>query len=391
MRRPCPVLGVVTLGALALWVAGCLKSLDESKLDATGGSGAVGGGGTGGNTGGTSASGGASGSGAGGAGGTSPFVPYDPAKFPVTKLADATPPVVLTVDDTHVYHSIQDVADAPLTRTPLSGGASEPLVTTLEKPRALAIATGSDFLLAVGGKNTGGGGSLVRFPKGGGTKEEISVPGENLLAARAIYAATDGFAYVTFDTDASHKVELARFGVTAGIQTATPLSSTTSTDVAGPVVASGDCAYFIADGGVWVVPVGGGNAKNALVVAVHDAVGLSADAVNLYYTRAEGSVWVRTLSGSACDGAGPLEKELSKGFQKLGPIVRFKTAPMLAFAALGDESAANAGGGVFVIAPAGGGVTQIAPGDGGPASLHDAPGAVVYATKSGEIRKVPKP
>lgn len=386
------------LAACSLLATACLKTLDESRIDQTGGSGGAagsgGGGGSGGAGGGTGASGGAGGGGgSGGSGGSAGYVAYDPVKFPVQKLWSGTPPLVLGVDETDVYHSRADSADAPLIRVSVAGGTPETLPPVLEKSRAIVAPSTSSFLFVVGGRNTGDSASLVRTTKAGGAKEEITIPSQSLLGARGLYAATDGFAYVTFDTDATHSVGLARFGLASGVQTGTPLFNGTNTDAetGGAVVASGACVYWITGGAIWVMPTGGGTRASALLTPVTDAMGLAADAANFYFTRGEGSVWSRALSGASCDGAGSAEKQLASGFKSIGPLIRFKSSPHIAWAARGDESQGYDGGGVFVVAAGGGVVTQIAPQESGPSALADAPYDVVFATSTGELRKVPKP
>lgn len=382
--------------ACALVSTGCLKSLDESLLDQTGGSsggGSSGSGGSadGGGSGGTAATGGAGG--AAGSGGGAGYVPYDSSKFPVQKLWAGKPGIVLGVDETDIYHSLFDAVDAPLDRVGVAGGAPATLPPLLEKPRAIAAPATSPFLFVVGGRNSGDGGSMIRTTKAGGAKEEISVPGQTLLGARGIYAATDGFAYVTFDTDATHAVGLARFGLASGVANGAALFTGTGTaaEVGGAVVASGSCVYWISSGAIWVMPTGGGSRASALSTAVTDAVGLAADAANFYFTRGDGSVWSRPLSGSACDGAGGAEKQLASGFTNIGGLIRFKSGPTIAWSARGDEAQGYEGGGVFVVSAGGGTVTQIAPKESGPTALADAPYDVVFATSTGELRKVKKP
>ncbi|MBK7584250.1 MAG: hypothetical protein IPI67_29115 [Myxococcales bacterium] len=400
MPAPSPLRLRVWFVVGALAATGCLKSLDEARIDEKkdgSAGGGVAGGGAGGasGSGGTSATGGSGGTGAtggsGGAGGSAGTVPYDPTKFPVTKLWAGTAPIVFGVDETDVFHSVAGVASSALTRTPVAGGTPETLPPTLEKPGAIAVPSTSTFLFAVGGRNSGAGGSLVRTTKAGGVKDEITIPSASLLAARGLYVATDGFAYVTFDTDATHSVGVARFGLASGVQTGTAIFTGTGSETGGAVVASGSCVYFVASGGIWVMPTGGGSRKSALSNAVTDAIGLAADAANFYFTRGDGSVWARTLSGTTCDGTGSAEKQLASGFVNIGPIIRFKSAPLVAWTARGDDAQGFEGGGVFIVSPGGGAVTQIGPKESGPESLADGPYDVVFSTSTGELRKVPKP
>ncbi len=385
------------MAVAAFAAAGCLKTLDESLIDQTGGGGGGGGaggsGGVGGTGGGSGGGGGTSGGGGGaaGGGGSAGYVGYDPQKFPVTKLWAGTPPIVLSADETDVYFTIGDLADSPLRKLPIAGGPAQDLTPLLERPRALVAPSTSSYVFVAGGRNSGVQGSLVRTAKAGGAKDEISITGKSPLGARGLFAATDGFAYVTFDASTSNVVGLARFGLSAGVQAGAAIFSVTEGETGGAVVASGACVYWISNGALWVMPTGGGTRESALSAPISDAAGLAADAANFYYTRSEGSVWSRSLSGTACDGIGAAEKQLASGFTKIGPVIRFKSSPTIAWSAIGDETQSYAGGGVFTVAAGGGVVTQIAPKESGPSALADSPYDVVYATSTGELRKVPKP
>jgi hypothetical protein len=365
---------------------GCLKTLDESRLEQVD-AGTDGGGTDAGGTGSGGASGGTGGTG-GDAGG---IVPYDPAKFPVTKITTATAPVILATDDTDVYHSTDNAVDAPLDHTPIAGGAPAPLVT-VERPHALSAPTISNFVFAVGGQNAGDGGTLTRTPKVGGPVEPITIASASMGPARGFYAATDGFAYVTFLADAqNHTPALARFGLGPGVASASVLYSASTDESGGPLVASGNCVYWVSSGGLFTLPTGGGaDRASALASQVTDAVGITADAVSIYYTRGDGSVWSRKLSLS-CDGSGDPETELTSGFTNIGNVIRFRSAPIIAWSTRGNDSANYSGGGIFMMPVSGGAVTQIAPQDLGPAALADAPFDVIFAVATGEIRKVPKP
>jgi len=368
--------------------------MDESDGGGTDGGGAGGTGATGG-AGGTGATGGAGGTGAtggaAGSGGSAGYVPYDSQKFPVTKLATSKAPVLLSADETDVYYTVEDEVDAPLTASPVAGGAPSTLPPTLEKPRGLAAAGTSQFVFIVGGRNTGSDGSLVRTAKAGGVKEEITVTGQTFGVASGIFVATDGFAYVSFATDSTNTVALARFVLGPNVSAATALLTATSAETGGEVVASGSCVYWISNGDISVLPTGGGERKPALATPVTDAVGLAADAVNFYYTRADGTVWQRKLSNTTCDGNPTVEQQVASGFVGMGKLIRFRNAPIIAWAATGNAAANYDGGGVFIRSVSGGAVTQIAPKDSGPAAIGDAAYDVVFATTTGEIRKVPKP
>jgi hypothetical protein len=374
----------------ALAATGCLKKLDESLLDRTDAGTDAGGADGGGGTGGTGGTGAAGGTGAtGGDAGT--IVPYDPAKFPVTKITTTTAPVLLATDDTDVYHSVDNMIDAPLDHTPISGGAPTTLVT-VERPHALSSPSTSSFVFVTGGQNNGDGGTLIRTAKVGGAVEPITISSASMGPGAGLYAATDGFAYVTFKADAAlHTPALARFGLGAGVTTASVLYTALGDESGGPVVATGNCVYWVSNGDVYTIPTGGAaDRAEALATPVTDALGLTADAVNIYYTRADGSVWARKLS-LACDGTGAPEALLAQGFVGIGDLIRFRSAPTIAWVANGNDQANYAGGGIFMMPVSGGQVTQIAPADSGPQAIADAPFDVIFAVTTGEIRKIPKP
>ena len=397
-------LGVIV--SLAIISAGCLKSLDESLLETgdaghdAGGKDGGGTGGTGAKDGGTGATGGTGGADGGGTdgGGTGGadadaggIVAYDPTKFPVTVLTTATAPVVMATDDTDVFYTIDDGDAAPLSSVPLTGGAGTTLLN-LDHPHALVAPPLSAFVFAAGGHDSTSGGTLIRTAKVSASAETITTVTGSMGPGVGIYASTDGFGYVTFQADPSlHKPALARFNLSAGVASAPVLYNAATDESGGRVVTVAGCACWISSGHIFTIPSGGAQDRSsALQNQVSDAVGITADAWNIYYTLAGGSVWFRAVS-SACDGSGPAEKQLAQGFTGLSDVIAFGAAPIIAWAAQGNQSAGFAGGGLYMMPSSGGQITQIAPKDSGPTTLIDAPLDVVYAVTTGEIRKVPKP
>lgn len=410
-----PLRATTLLGLAGLSAVGCFKSLDESRIEATGGVGAAGSGGTsatggvgaaggttgGGGSGGTSAGGGGADSGAdaggtsggGGSGGGSPdasdasdgggIIAYDPKKYPVTNLGSGPAPVIIGADDSSVFRTTKNAIDSVVVSQPTAGGSGTTL-PSMERPQALGV--GAGYLFVAGGRNTTTEGSINRVPKAGGLKEAIGL-GSPIGLAVGLHVAADGFVYVSVNAVNPNDVGLLRFPVTS--TTAQSLyTSTAGGETSGDVVMQSGCVYWISNGAIWVATTSGGSRASALTTAVSDAVGLTADPKSFYFTRANGSVWRRALSSSACDGAGPAEVELSAGFLTLGDLINYDGK--LAFTALGDKAQNYAGGGVFMLPTGGGAVTQIAPSDLGPIDIEPSGAFVVYATDLGPVRKLLK-
>jgi hypothetical protein len=395
---------------IAMVATGCFKSLDESLLDGHDGGGVGGLGGTGAKDGGTGASGGLGASGGtggtgggtdgggtdgGGTGGSDAdaggIVPYDPTKFPVSVITSGTATVVMATDDTDVFFTVDNGISQPLDRVSLGGGAVTTLLN-LERPHALAAPSTSGLVYAGGGQDSGNGGTLLRTDKVGGVPESITTNTGSMGPVIGIHAAADGFVYATFQADPTlHKPALARFDQAAGATSAAVLYNAATDESGGRVVTVLGCVYWVSSGHVFTMPAGGApDRASGLANQVSNAVGLTADASHIYYTLSNGTVWSRTVA-LACDGSGAAEKQLASGFTGIGDIIAFRSAPTIAWAAQGNQSASFAGGGVYAMPASGGQVTQIAPQSDGPTTLIDAPSAVVFAVTTGEIRKVPKP
>ena len=386
--------------ALALLVffgtaSGCLKTLDESLLDAkdggagsAGASGAGGGGGTAasGGTGGTGASSGTGGgSGSGGDSGTDAgVIPWDQSKYPVT-VVTSTPGArsVIAADGTDIFGAEQGASPAPLTRYALSGGGGVLVPNvSFKQPQALATISGSLNVFSAG--ENAAGAVLERAPKVGGSIASVSTTGA-METPTSIFAASDSFAYVTAQASAG-TVALLRFNLAGGPAPAENLFVAGSAESGGPVVATPGCVYWVSNGNLWVLPTSGGARVSALSTGIADAVGVTADAVNLYYTRSSGSVWKKPLD-PGCVAGSKAETQLGAGFVGIGAVTAFEGR--VAWTATG-ESGSNAGGGVFVVAASGGTITQIANEEGGPDFLLTAGNFVVFTTAAGDIRRVGK-
>lgn len=393
LYRTCLLIALPSL----LW-AGCLKTLDESLLDADddGGLGGAGG---------SAASGGSSGGGGGGQGGSGgtggdaaadapadapqpKFNEYDPAKHPVTNLANGPPPQIIASDDTSVFRTAFDAVGAQLSSHPIAGGSGALVVGGLARPQAMVAPIGSLFIYLAAGHDTTDEGSILRVAKTGGPVANIQPP-QAIERAVGIYASADGFAYVSAKAITKNAIALLRFSLSGGTTSADALySSTDGNESGGDVVVSSSCVYWISNGGIWVVPATGGSRSPALQSQVADAVGITADAANFYYTRLNGEVWQRQLSTAGCSGGGGAEQRIASGFVGIGDVITYDGT--VAWTATGDTANGNDGGGVFTT-PAGGiDITQIAPATDGPVDIDQSPDDVIYATGGGSIRKVPK-
>lgn len=380
---------IATWLIVPVFCVACLKTLDESLIGADPDGGGLGGsaglgasGGTGGGTGATGGMGGGSGGGSGDAASDGGLIGWDPTKYPVTELAnDNLARQLIAADDQHLYRAQRGVL-SELFRVPLAS-TTEAKVPGVSLPpsQALQAPAGSLFVFAAGS------GSLSRVPKTGGGVQDVAPPAQ-MGQGRSLFAAADGFAYVTADASASEPA-LLRFGLASSTTTAEALYPLeTGSEEAAGVVATPSCVFWIGAGNVWMVPpVGAADRHSALPTPLTDVTALSADAVNLYFTRADGSVWRKALP-SSCTDSGAAAVSLAEGFVGLVSIVAFEGK--VGFAATGDTNMLYAGGGVFVVSAAGGTVTQVAPADGGPELVISAGSSLAFATLEGRVARVPK-
>jgi hypothetical protein len=390
--------------------ASCLKTLDESKLDQKKDGGKAGSGadsgtldakdsGKDGNLGGTGGTGGVAGDGpSGGTGGGADapveagIVPWDKDKYPVKNLASGPGPIVIGVDDTYVYRSKQNAPSASFYKHPIAGGSGAVLSPLLERPQAMAAPINSTFVFVAGGRDTdttGAQGSLVRVPKGGGAKEEIAISAPVELGA-GIAEGADGFIYVSFKALTPGGLGLVR--VALGSTTAEKLCNAPSgNETGGDVAVGGDCIYWISNGSIGTVATAGGNRLEALQTPITNAVGITTDANNLYYTRSDGSVWKRPLLAQGCDGSSvAAEALLTSGFTNIGDLVAYDNK--VAISVKGDPLDSYKGGGIFALPVDGGTIVQIGPAEFGPVDIDQGPFDILYTTDgaTSTIRSVPK-
>jgi hypothetical protein len=379
------------LGLPGLIWAGCLKTLDESLMNEadSGSDGAFGGSGNGGGgSGGIGASGGLGGGGSGGTGGdaapdsppdsgpVAKFFDYDSSKHPVTNIANAQTQQIIASDDTHVFRTAYDGTNTQLSSHPLTAGSGTTVATGLQRPQAMVAPSGSLFVFVAAGSDTTEAGSMLRVPKTPGGIQNINSPSP-IERAVGIYASADGFAYVSAKAITQGAVALLRFSLSGGVSTADPLyTSTEGNESGGDIVASGGCVYWISNGGVWIVPSSGGTKNPALATQVNDAVGISADAANFYYTRANGEVWQRGLSSAGCSGGGTPEKRIAWGFGEIGDVITYD-GTVAWTAGIGPK-----GAGIFTTPVGGIDITQIAPAvdNDKPIDIDQSQDYVVYAT-----------
>jgi hypothetical protein len=408
-------------GATGLLAVGsCLKSLDESKIrdtPATGGSlgagatdssagtsgsggtdGSAGDGGTAGSAGtfGTAGSAGTTGTGGtAGSGGTAArFIPYDPARYPVTNLQGSIPtPVIITCDTAQVFRTTKNGDPSPLVAQNIAGGAGVQIYQSLAKPQRLATISSSDYVYVAAGRagsTTAGGVWRIAKTVGDASPvgEQVTTPDPIELAV-GITVGSDGFGYVSARSTAADNPVVLRFGLDAGEDAEVLHTTTTANETGGDIAQGGSCVYWISNGNIWVIPAAGGAARSdALSTAITDAVGLFADSARFYYTRSNGEVWQRVLSPAACDGSGQPESKIAEGFAGIGDVIVWDTT--VAWTAKNNTLVGADGGGVFTTPVGGGDIRQIAPKEGDPEDIAQGANDIVYSTATGRIRSVPK-
>jgi hypothetical protein len=398
------------VGAAGLVVGGgCLKSLDEAKIRdqpaGDGGSGRPNDGSTG--RGGSSGSGGSAGTGgvlggagtagsdgSGGSGGTpAVFVPYDAARYPVTNLQGNIPtPVIIGADSSRVFRATKSSEPAALVAQDIAGGPGAAIYQGLSRPQRLAT-TDFDYVYVAGGRTgsatAGGIWRITKVEADARTMgEEVTTPSPIELPA-GLFAAADGFAYVSTKSTDANNPTLLRFGLGSGQNAEILYRTEVGNETGGDVTANGGCVYWVSNGNIWVIPSAGSATRaNALSVAINDAVGLTSDMERFYYTRSNGEVWQRQLSPTACDGSGAAEQKIAEGFVTIGDVIVWSGT--VAWTAKNFTHAGADGGGVFTTRAGGGTITQIAPKEGDPEEIEQGATDVVYTTATGRIRAVPK-
>lgn len=410
MLRPRPSLGLLLgfLLPLVLTAPGCLRTLDASlmnknKTDASAGSG----GGAG-----ADASGGSGGTVTGGAGGTdggaeadsgpdapvdarpeAGFTPYDKSKHPVTDLLGASGRRLIAVDSLTVFFTNYNDPQAGLASVPVAGGqgATDVTTATLSRPQQLIAPGNSLSVYYVGATPTDNGviGVFIKSPTGANPETQIGI-GSAFGRAVGISASSDNYAYVSLRATTVGAPSLLKFSLAAGTKTAQVLlQSQKGSETGGAVTATKNCVYWINNGGVWVVKKDGSSAAatSALKNQVTDAIDITSDTSNFYYTRDTGEVWQRPLSGTACDGSGPAEKPIAWGYTNIGHVGVYNNT--VVWGAQGATST-YAGGGIFTTDVGGYDVVQIAPATKGVDDVAVGPTDIVYSTLDGSVHKVPK-
>lgn len=404
-----------------LVTAGCLKSLDESQIrddDSTGGAGGTSSGGTGGSGGGAAGLGGSSGSGGGaagsggvgnasgsggtagtggaaGSGGRPPvvFTPWDNATHPVENVAGAPAPILLSTDGSstpnYVYRTVLDATTALVFRNDLSTKSGSPVyneLTPITRPQAMASPPVNLFLFLVGREPATAVGRIFRVPKGGGGPL-VTLTTTNMESGVGIFAGdqtVDPYAYVSARAYSAGNPSILRFRMAVDETAAEPIYASEGNETGGDITVAGDCIYWISEKTVWTLPKDGAPSRTpALQTPVNDAVGITSDAANFYYTRNNGEVWQRKLFGPGCDGSGPPEQVIAWGYEDktfdgIGDVIVYDDT--VAWAVKGDPLNDYAGGGVFSTTVGGHDIVQIAPYNGGPTDIDQTDTHVVYAT-----------
>jgi hypothetical protein len=143
---------------------------------------------------------------------------------------------------------------------------------------------------------------------------------------RSGFASVDGYVYVSTKAIAKGAIALLRFLLSGGATTADAIyTSTEGNETGGDIVVSNDCVYWVSSGGVWVVSSAGGNRAPALAAQVTDAVGITADAANIYYTRQSGEVWQRQLSTAVTKRQ--RRERIAWGFIGIGDVIVRRRRP----------------------------------------------------------------
>ena len=268
---------------------------------------------------------------------------------------------------------------------PLSGG--------INKPSGIVAPAVSQFVFIGGGFPVSDQGQLFRVLKTGGmlTKITDSPPdGGPPSTGRVVGIAEGPDNHVYFVTRAltAPAPHVLRVGMTPADNVAEIIySSESNNELGGDITVTANCVYWISDGAVYVMNKEGGMRSDALDSQIGDAQGVASDSSNFYYTRANGEVWQREVA-SACDGAGSPEVMLSDGYVNIDDVIVY--ASTVAWLAKGDSGNGFAGGGIFTTPVGGGVVEQIAPEDDGPDAIAQNSTFVVFATSTGEIRRVDK-
>ncbi len=402
---------LAALLGFSLLGSGCLASLDADKIPG-GGAGTAGAsmGGSAGTGGSTGAAGTAGTGGVGNATGTggsmvdasdadadagTTILPYDDMKHPVTAVAGTSlMPLVIAADASDVFRAQRDATGATIVKTNITSGTSVPVSGNINRPRALLAPSNALFVFSAS-TSVGDQGQIQRATKDGGGLVSITdaVDGGTSTLGRVERLALDPVAnkvYFTARSAAAGSPQILRVDLSAGAMAAETIYVAEGTETSlGNITVQDACIYWISSGALYSISKDGAATRSdALATQVSDAVGLTSDSRNIYYTRGmDRSVWMRPLAFS-CDGSGDPERMIGAGYEGIGNLIAYQNK--VAWFATGDRGDNFSGGGIFEYEAASNTIEQIAPEDDGVEAIAQAPSFVIFATADGFIRRVDK-
>lgn len=405
-RKPLTALWLMLIGGLAS--NACLKSLDESLLDANAGAGGDAG------AGGSAASAGSGGSGGNATGGADAgqdaaadassdatadadasveisVTPWDSGAFPSTNITGGAAGALISVDGSHVYFAEEAALAQLIKRRALAGGGNEPVSgSTVDNVSALLAPAGNLFLYAGVGIAATQDGQLVRFEKAPSpTNPPVAVPYASKIGKisgmTVLQDPTKPRLVVVAKTSTAGQPHVLAANL-AGGASALELVYTDpdGNQTGGPIAVDKNCVYWLSNGRAFAVSLAGGTRVSALTSQISDATGLTKDASHIYVARANGEIWQRKAFGSACDGAGPPETRVLEGFPGASELVSY--ADRIAFLA---SSSALGEGGVFSHALGSATVEQAVPASEMPERLEHSGTSLIYRTSAGIIKQAP--
>jgi len=405
-RKPLTALSLLLVGGLAS--SGCFKSLDESLLDSTAGSGGAGNAGAGG-SGGTGASAGSAGSGAMDAGQDASqdaasdatadaeagvvvsVTPWDSTAFPATSITGGAANALISVDGSHVYFAQENTLAQFVNRHALSGGINEPISgTTVDRPSVVLAPAGNLFMYAGAGIAATDDGQLIRLEKTPGAgNQPVTVSYSSklgLISGMTILPDAVNPRLILVAKTSTPGQPHVLSAKLAGGASALELVYTDpdGNQTGGPIAVDKNCVYWLSNGRAFAVPLAGGTRVSALTTQITDATGLTNDATHFFVARANGEIWQRAALGTACDGSGPAETRLLEGFP--GGKERVSDAERIACLA---TDAALGEGGVFTHALGSNSVEQAVPASEMAQRLRHTGTTLIFRTAAGIIKQTP--